>query len=384
MTVITKTGDLEKICERFKSAPYVTVDTEFLRDNTFWPILCLIQLGIPGEAYAIDPLANGLKLDSFYELMAAPDVVKVFHAARQDIEIFVHEADMVPHPLFDTQIAAMVCGFGDSAGYEMLVNSLAGANLDKSARFTDWSHRPLTDRQITYALGDVTHLCVVYEKLSARMEKNGRLGWLAEEMSILSNPDTYRSDPEDAWKRLKTRNRNKRFLALTRELAAWREREAQSRNIPRNRVMKDETIMELAGSRAASLDALGRVRGMTRRYSTEPHGLELLKVIDKVQKLPESDLPPAPPQPSRVNVGPEIELLKLLLKMISQQQDVASKLVANASDLEDIATGNHDNVAALKGWRYELFGREALAVLAGNLGFTVRKGKLVTIPVEAD
>lgn len=384
MKVITTTEELAEACTRLKASPYITVDTEFMRDHTYWPVLCLIQVGNPQEAHAIDPLAKGLDLTPFYDLMFDPAILKVFHAARQDIEIFVNRTGKVPQPLFDTQVAAMVCGFGDSAGYETLVNRLAGATLDKSARFTDWSHRPLTPRQIEYALGDVTYLCTVYEKLSAKLEKNGRIEWLDEEMAVLTSPDTYRLDPEEAWTRLKTRNRNRRFLGLVQSLSAWREREAQSRDVPRGRILKDETLLELAALRPTNLDMLDRVRGISKRYSTEPHGYELLDVVGRVLAAPESAMPSLPPQHGHQAPGAESDLLKLLLKMKSTEFGVAAKLIATSEQLEDMAEGKNADNPVLKGWRWELFGKEALGILRGKQGFAMKDGRLITFDLTED
>jgi ribonuclease D len=381
--VITKTDELQKLCERLKFAAYITVDTEFMREHTYWPILCLIQVGTPDEAHAIDPMAHGLDLSPFFDLMTDSNILKVFHAARQDIEIFVHLTGKVPHPLFDSQVAAMVCGFGEQAGYETLVSRLVGANLDKSARFTDWSHRPLTPRQVEYALGDVTHLCIVYEKLAETLAENGRTNWLDEEMAVLMRTETYLVEPDEAWLRIKSRNRNRRFLALVKELAAWREREAQNRDVPRGRIVKDETLLEIAALRPANLDTLEKVRGISKRYSTEPHGNELLDVIAKALKIPDSELPAAPPAPAMIATGPETDLLKLLLKMKSQEHGVAAKLVATSEQLEDLATVKSADNPLLKGWRWELFGREASAILRGEVGFAVRHGNLVTFEVDS-
>jgi ribonuclease D len=382
MKVITKSDDLKNLCERLKFSSYITVDTEFMREHTYWPILCLIQVGTPEEAHAIDPMAAGLDLTPFYDLMSDANILKVFHAARQDIEIFVHQTGRVPHPIFDTQVAAMVCGFGDSAGYETLVSRLANAQLDKSARFTDWAQRPLTSRQVDYALGDVTHLCVVYEKLAALLAENGRVGWLDEEMATLERVETYRTEPEEAWLRLKTRNRNRRFLGMVKSLAAWREREALTRNVPRGRILKDDTLLELAALRPTGLDELDKVRGISKRYSSEPAGGELLAVITTALKMPDNDLPPAPPHPATQATGPETELLKLFLRIKGQEHGVAAKLIATTDQLEELAAGKDAENPVLKGWRWEIFGKEALAVLKGKMGFAFKNGSLMTFPLD--
>ena len=368
MDIVTTTAALAAACERLSNADYVTIDTEFIRETTYWPLLCLAQLGGPDEALAVDALADGLDLSPLFELLADPGTLKVFHAGRQDVEIFYHLAGVVPAPMFDTQIAAMVCGFGDSAGYETLVSKLTGESLDKHSRFTDWRRRPLTDRQLRYALGDVTHLRVVYDKLSARLKKTGREGWVAEEMAVLTNPDTYASHPEEAWKRLKIRSSERRFLGLVRALAAWRDREAQSRDLTRNRVLRDEVLMGIAAHTPGNATELGAIRGVTKGFADSKGGKFLLAAVADALALPDSDLPKRKRnKPPSASVGPTIDLLKVLLKMKCESHGVAPKMVASGSDLEQIASGNGVATRAMSGWRHEIFGADAARLVAGEI-----------------
>ena len=384
MILITDTQTLAAFCARASTAPYVTVDTEFLREKTYWPELCLVQIAGPDEAVAIDALAPGIDLAPLMALLQDRSVLKVFHAARQDIEIFHHLSGLVPAPLFDTQIAAMVCGFGDSVSYETLAGKLAGARIDKSSRFTDWTHRPLTEKQLTYALADVTHLRVVYEKLSAALETSGRTPWLSDEMVILNDPKTYLLDPVDAWKRLKTRGGNRRFMAILRELAAWRESAAQKRDIPRSRVLKDEAILEIASNAPQSVDELARVRALGRSVAEGRLGGEILEAIARGiaaqhhSQEDESQRPEAPP-----GLGPLVDLLRVLLKLRCEDHDVAQKLVANAADLEQIAASDNAEVQALTGWRYEIFGKDALALKHGKLGLTAQGKRILVVELGA-
>jgi ribonuclease D len=377
--MITDSAELDAFCRRLRGAEFVTVDTEFMREKTYWPQLCLIQVGGPEEARAIDPLAEGMDLAPLFAVMRDTATLKVFHAARQDLEIFFNLMGGFPEPLFDTQVAAMVCGFGDSVGYETLATKLAKAHIDKSMRFTDWARRPLTDKQILYALSDVTHLRVVYEKLARRLERDNRAHWLNEEMAILTNPDIYRVDPENAWKRLKTRTKTPRFLGVVKELAAWREIEAQTKDIPRQRVVRDETLLEIAAHAPQTVEALERTRGFSKSQAEGRLGKAILEAVERGRSLPEEALPPAPerrdiPQ----GIGPITDLLKVLLKMRCEDHDVAQKLVANADDLELIAIDDEAPVAALKGWRREIFGSDALDLKHGRLALCLSKdGKRV-------
>lgn len=387
MTTITNTTELQAACAHLQGSAFITVDTEFQRESTYWPVLCLIQ--VAGEDYhcAIDPLAPGLDLAPFYALMRDKTVLKVFHSARQDIEIFVHEMGDVPHPLFDTQIAAMVCGFGESVGYETLVSRLTGARLDKSVRFTDWSRRPLSPRQIDYAISDVTHLRTIYEKFHAMLAKSNRESWLDEEMAVLTNPATYRADPKEVWKRLKPRSKNARFLAVVQALAAWREEEAQRRNVPRNRIVRDDVLLEIAAHPPTELEALGDIRGFSKSFAKGREGLALMTAVQEAMALPPADLPTVDGDgDARLQTGsPLADLLKVLLKLKCQRHDVASKLVASSQDLDLIAAyGPKADVAALKGWRHELFGADALALRDGTMGLAVRRGRLVLFDIAAD
>lgn len=383
MSVITNNEQLVALCERLSKSDYITVDTEFLREKTYYSKLCLIQVANEEEFHAIDPLHGGLDLAPFYDLMANENVLKVFHACKQDIEIFVNEAGVVPKPLFDSQVAAMVCGYGDSIGYEKLVLSLAGEQLDKSTRFTDWSRRPLTERQIDYALGDVTHLRTIYKKLNAQLEESGRNEWLTEEMDELMTADTYIIQPEDAWKRLKIRNSNRRFNAIARKLAEWREDVAQSRNIPRNRVVRDDVLMEIAAVRPTHANALGSIRGLSQNFGQSRQGIALLEAVQAGLDIPEEDLPKiSRKRPPSQNTDPVMELLKVLLKMKCQQQNVAPKLLANSDDLEKLAQNDEADIKALSGWRYEIFGKDALALKHGEIGFAIKDHEIIILPLE--
>jgi len=383
--MISDTQSLAAFCERLSHTEYVTVDTEFMREKTYWPQLCLVQLAGPDEAHAIDPLAPGIDLRPLYDLMANPKVLKVFHAARQDLEIFLKYADAIPSPMFDTQVAAMVCGFGDAVGYETLVAQLAKARIDKSMRFTDWSLRPLSEKQIQYALADVTHLRVAYEKLVAKLEKNGRVAWLGEEMAELTAPSTYRVPFDDAWRRLKPRSSSPRFLAVLRELAAWREREAQERDLPRQRVVRDEMLTEIAAHHPTNVNDLARTRGLGRGLVEGKMGQAILDAVARGMAVPEDQ---APTPLDRVDMprglGPVVDLLKVLLKMKCDEHGVAQKLVANTADVEAIAADDDANVRALSGWRRELFGEDALKLKHGRLGlgFCTDGRRLRLVPLE--
>ncbi len=380
MSIITTTEALEATCARLSTAGYVTVDTEFMRDATYWPKLCLIQLASPTEDCIVDPLAPDIDLAAFYALMRNKQVVKVFHAARQDIEIFWHEAETIPDPLFDTQVAAMVCGFGDSVGYETLVKRLTGGSVDKSSRFTDWSRRPLSDKQIQYAAGDVTHLRKIYEVLARRLTQTGRARWVAEEMAILQAPETYSLRPEDSWKRLKMRFKGQKGLAVLVEVAAWRERQAQERDLPRGRVLKDDALAEIATQIPRVLEDLDRLRAVPRGLSNSRAAASLMEAVERGLAMPEELIPvvkdaePLPP-----GIGPLVELLKVLLAMRCEEHEVAQKLVAKVSDLELIAAHEEADVQALKGWRREVFGTDALRLKRGDLAISARGKKILLI-----
>ena len=379
MVLIDSADALATFCQRQANADYVTVDTEFMRDKTYWPQLCLVQIAGPEEAAAVDPLAPGMDLGPLLALMADTRILKVFHAARQDIEIFVNLAGAVPAPLFDTQVAAMVCGFGDAVSYETLAGRLAGAQIDKSSRFTDWAHRPLTERQLHYALTDVVPLRTVYEKLAQRLAKSGRTQWLAEEMAVLTDLATYRQDPQESWRRFKLRSNNRKLLALVRELAAWREVAAQQRNLPRNRLLRDELILEIAAHAPVTVAELARTRGLGKNFAEGRLGGEVLTAVQRVLALPESEYPVPPPRREPPpGIGPLVDLLRVLLKLRSEENDVAQKLVADTEDLEMIAADDAAPVRALQGWRAELFGKDALDLKHGRLALTAA-GKRVKV-----
>ena len=384
MPIITDTQTLADFCRRVRTSSYVTVDTEFMRESTFWPHLCVVQVAGENEAEVIDALAEGIDLSPLYELMADTSVLKVFHAARQDLEIFYNAMKTLPAPLFDTQVAAMVCGFGDSAGYETLVRQLAGKAVDKSSRFTDWSHRPLSEKQVVYALGDVTHLRPVYEKLAAMLAKNGRTAWLDEEMAILTEPRTYSQPSEDAWRRIKGKPTNRRALAVLMKIAAWRDREAKRRDIPRSRVLRDEALIEIAHHAPQNIDDLARVRGMGRRMAEGQSGAELLAAVAEGVAIPDHDLPVIERTESLPRgLGPITDLLKVLLKMKSEEHQVATKLLASVDDVERIAAYGEDaGVAALQGWRRKVYGEDALALRSGRVAVVASKGALELVEIE--
>jgi ribonuclease D len=382
MRIITDTAALSAFAAEVEKAPYVALDTEFMRDSTYWPKLCLIQAASPGVEAIIDPLAEGIDLTPFYRLLANPRVVKVFHAARQDVEIFFHQGDVIPKPLFDTQIAAMVCGFGEAASYETLVRKIAHAEIDKSARFTDWSRRPLSKRQLDYALGDVTHLRVIYEALAKELQKSGRALWVEEEEATLKDPATYRLDPNDAWRRLKARSGSKKFFAALAGLAAWREREAQSRDVPRNRILKDEALMEIAAHPPANAEALSEIRAIPNGYAHSRSGKALVEAIQKALEMP----PPGAMLQENRRRGRDpspaaLDLLKTLLRLRAHEYGVAARLVADASDLEKLAAGEDDAVPALQGWRADVFGNDAVALREGRLAISLEKGEAVVIEI---
>jgi len=379
MDIITDNDKLGVVCSRLRLADFVTVDTEFMRESTFWPLVCLIQIASPDEAHIIDPLADGLSLDPLFALMADETVMKVFHAGRQDIEIFYHQGGLIPHPVFDTQVAAMVCGFGDSISYDQLVSRISGARIDKTSRFTDWSKRPLTDRQLTYALADVTHLRDVYASLAATLEEKGRANWVREEMEILTSTETYRQHPEDAWRRLKLRVRKPIELAVLKEIAAWRETEAQSRDVPRNRVLKDDALYEIAAQQPRSRDDLARLRALPRGYERSRSAEDILAAVGRALAIPTEKLPQLPRQRrGNGNTGAVVDLLKVLLKLKSENHGVASKIIATVDELEAIAGDDRAEVPALHGWRRELFGNDAIRLKKGQLAVAVNRNRLTT------
>ncbi len=377
MSLITDTEALTEFCARQKGAEFVAVDTEFMRERTYWPILCLVQVAGPAEAAAIDALADGIDLAPLLALMSDPATLKVFHAARQDLEIFFQLAGEVPHPVFDTQIAAMVCGFGDAVSYETLVKKLAGASLDKASRFTDWSLRPLTERQISYGLADVVHLRTAYERLQSKLEQNGRAEWFAEEMAGLVDPAIYRADPQEAWRRFRLRGRAEpKFLGVLRALAGWRETAAQQRDLPRGRILRDEAVIEIAAHAPRSIEALARTRGLGKGIAEGRLGRDILDAVAQglADPLPEELLPAKAETPS--GLGPLIELLRVLLKQRCEDFGVAQKLVASADDIESIAADDGAPVRALSGWRRDVFGKDALALKHGRLALTAGRNRI--------
>lgn len=384
---ITRTEDLARFCDLAKAQPYVTVDTEFLRERTYWSKLCLIQMALPpastakapgGEAVLVDPLAEGLSLEPLYDLFRHPGTVKVFHAARQDLEIFFHDAGLFPTPLFDTQVAAMVCGFGEQAGYETLVRKIAKANLDKSSRFTDWSRRPLSDAQKVYALADVTHLRVIYEFLGEALRTNGRGGWLTEEIAVLEDPETYLNRPEDAWLKVRTRTNSPRFLAILRELAQFRETFAQGRDIPRSRVFKDDAMIELASTKPLTEADLAQSRLLLREARKGEIAAGILAAVKA--GIEARDLPqPRGDEPGNPGNGALSDLLRVLLRAKADAAGVAPRLIASAAELDAIAAGEPD-LPALKGWRAEVFGQDALRLARGEIALSARGGVVRVVP----
>ena len=382
-TIITDTEALSGFCSRLATAPFITVDTEFLRESTFWAQLCVVQMAGPEDAAIVDPLAAGIDLAPFYRLMADERVVKVFHAARQDVEIFVKQAGAIPKPLFDTQVAAMVCGYGDQVSYDQLVNRVTGHQLDKTSRFTDWSRRPLTAKQITYAIADVTYLRDVYLSLSAQLAEQDRSTWVDEEMSVLSDPATYRTHPEDAWRRLKLRVKKPRQLAVLQSLAAWRETEAQQRDVPRQRVLKDEAIYEIAQQQPRDAEALGQLRTIPRGYERSSVARSILAAVESAFQIPDAELPRVPrSRPAPEHASAAAELLKVLLKMVAEEHGVAARVIASSDDLERIAADDEADVPALKGWRRRLFGEQALALKHGDLALSMSRKGVVAIEPE--
>ena len=382
MKTLTTTEALASFCKEAAQHPYVTVDTEFLRERTYYSRLCLVQVAFPGEgdenAVLVDPLAEGLSLEPLYELFRDESVVKVFHAARQDLEIFWVDAQVFPKPLFDTQVAAMVCGFGDQAGYETLVRKIVKEGVDKSSRFTDWSRRPLTDAQKTYALADVTHLRKIYEFLSAQLDKSGRSHWVTEELEVLTNPSTYIIQPENAWRRIKTRTNSSKFLAVVRELAAFREDYAQTNNVPRNRVFKDDALVELASTKPKTGSDLGGSRLLLREARRGAIAEGILAAVARGVNCPADKMPKLDRSKEKLQVNPALaDLLRVLLKSKTESAGVAAKLIAPSSDLDAIAAGQRD-VAALSGWRHEVFGADALRLCKGEIGLAA-KGQSVKV-----
>jgi ribonuclease D len=379
MELITTTAELAATCERLASHAFITIDTEFLRETTYYPLLCVAQLASPDEAVVVDALAPGIDLKPFFDLMANERVLKVFHAARQDIEIVWHRAGIVPHPIFDTQVAAMVLGYGDSISYDQLVQRITGDTLDKSHRFTDWTRRPLSPAQVSYAVSDVTHLRDVYLALVTDLGRRGRADWMDDEMEILTSPDTYRAEPERAWMRLKTRVRKPKELAVLIEVAAWREREAQTRDVPRSRVLKDDTVGDIAIQAPTTPERLAALRSLPKGFERSKWGEGFLDAVKRglardPRTLPQSERPKA-----TSNGAATVELLKVLLRMTSERHGVAAKVIATVDDLDQIAADDAADVPALKGWRRELFGEKALALKHGRLALAIERARVVTV-----
>lgn len=379
MDLITTTADLADACTRLAKHPVITVDTEFLRETTYYPLLCVVQIASAEEAVVIDALAEGIDLAPFFALMADENVLKVFHAARQDIEIIWHRANIVPHPIFDTQVAAMVLGYGDSIAYDQLVERITGHRPDKTHRFTDWARRPLSKEQVHYAVSDVTHLRDVFAALDADLKRRGRSDWVSEEMEVLTSPKTYDFHPERAWERLKTRVRKPKELAVLMEVAAWREQEAQSRDVPRSRVLKDDAVGDIATHAPTSLERLGGLRSLPKGFERSKWGADILAAVQRGLARDPATLPKIEKPRNNSNGAAIVELLKVLLRMTSERHAVASKVIATVDDLEQIAADDAADVAALHGWRRELFGEAALALKHGQLALAIEKGRVVRV-----
>jgi ribonuclease D len=382
MQPITTTSELAAVCRRMATLPFVTVDTEFLRETTYYPLLCVAQMASADEAVVIDSLAPGIDLAPFFELMADEKVMKVFHAARQDIEIVWHRAELIPHPIFDTQVAAMVLGYGDSISYDQLVQRITGDTLDKSYRFTDWTRRPLSEAQLSYAVSDVTHLRQVYTALVDDLGRRGRVDWVLEEMQVLTSADTYRMDPENAWRRLKTRVRKPKELGVLIEVAAWREREAQARDVPRSRVLKDEVVGDIAVQAPNTLEKLKHLRSLPKGFERSRTAEGIVAAVTRGLERDAKTLPQLARLPPPVNGTAVVELLKVLLRMISERHHVAAKVIATVDDLERIAADDDAEVPALIGWRRELFGERALALKHGKLSLAIERGRVAAIERE--
>ncbi|HEX4407362.1 MAG TPA: ribonuclease D [Xanthobacteraceae bacterium] len=376
---ITTTSALADVCRRMATHSFVTVDTEFLRESTYYPLLCVAQMATADEAVVVDALAPGIDLAPFYELMANEKVMKVFHAARQDIEIIWHAAELIPHPIFDTQVAAMVLGYGDSISYDQLVQRITGDALDKSHRFTDWTRRPLSEAQLRYAVSDVTHLRDVYLALVEDLKKRDRADWVEDEMRVLTSPETYRMEPDNAWQRLKTRVRKPKELAVLIEVAAWRERESQSRDVPRSRVLKDEVIGDIAVQAPTTIEKLKNLRSLPKGFERSRWGEAIIAAVNRGLARDLKTLPHQTRNQPAVNGAATVELLKVLLRMISERHHVAAKVIATVDDLERIAADDAADVPALNGWRLELFGEKALALKHGKLALAIEKGRVATV-----
>jgi ribonuclease D len=383
MNLITRNEELADACARLAVAPYVAVDTEFMREQTFWPKLCLVQIAASGIEVLIDSQAPGLDLAPLFDLMVNEKVLKVFHSARQDIEIVHHLAGVIPHPIFDTQVAAMVCGFGEAVSYSMLVKRLLNRNLDKTSRFTDWSRRPLSERQLAYAIGDVTYLRDLYPKLKAQLDQSERASWLNEEMAVLTDPATYELHPEQAWKRLKMRIKTPKSLAVLMELAAWREREAQTQDVPRARILKDEALYDIASQTPRTQEDLGSLRTLHNGFARSVRGRAVLEAVGRGLERDPKTIPPIergepmPPEAQAV-----VDLLRVLLKATAGRHGVAPKLIATSDELEEIARSDDTDVPVLRGWRKKLFGDDALALKRGELALAIKDGEVTVLAPE--
>ena len=380
MTLITESNKLAEACNRLTNEKFLSIDTEFMREKTYYPQLCLIQIAGEKEAIIIDALAKDINLNPVLELMENKTITKVFHACRQDMEIFYNLNHKIPSPIFDTQIGAMVCGYGESVGYDKLVRQITGIQIDKSSRFTDWSYRPLSKQQLSYALSDVTHLRTVFEALSSQLEKSGRIKWLEEEFKTVLNPETYNTPLDKSWKRLKVKTGKPRFLILIKELCAFREREAQNRNVPRNRVIRDDILLDIAARSPRSPSDLAKVRNLTTQFSQGKLGESILRVVEAANQIPDSDAPRLEKSDYfQHQKSALVDLLKVLLKLKSENFNVAQKLIANSTDLEAIANNNKANVLALTGWRKDIFGEDALLLKAGKIALSASNGKIELI-----
>ena len=380
MRLLTTTSELNQACAQFQTSRYVTIDTEFLREKTFWPKLCLIQIAMPGFEALIDPLAEGINMSGFFEILKNPDILKVMHGCRQDIEIFYKEAGIIPSPMMDTQVMAMVCGYGDSISYEALVKRIAKGTIDKGSRFTDWSRRPLNNDQLTYALADVTYLRDIFEILENELNKRGRLAWLSEEMDILTNPETYNQSPENAWKRLKFQDKRPHIMGVVIELAKWREIQAQTRDLPRNRILKDDAIREIALQNPKKPEDFDKMRSVPTGFIYSRNAAGLMEAIEAGRKLTKKDLPPPPPVfDNRPGIGPLVDLLKVLLKYCCEENQVAPKLIASVAELERIASDDNPDVKCMEGWRKDVFGAAAMDLKNGRLALASENDRILII-----
>ena len=380
MRLLTTTSELNQACAQFQTSRYVTIDTEFLREKTFWPKLCLIQIAMPGFEALIDPLAEGIDMSGFFEILKNPDILKVMHGCRQDIEIFHKEAGIIPSPMMDTQVMAMVCGYGDSISYEALVRRIAHGTIDKGSRFTDWSRRPLNNDQLTYAIADVTYLRDIFENLENDLKKTGRLTWLSEEMDILTNPETYIQSPENAWKRLKYQDKRPHIMGVVIELAKWREIQAQTRDLPRNRILKDDAIREIALQNPKKPEDFDKMRSVPTGFISSRNAAGLMEAIEAGRKLTKKDLPPPPPVvDNRHGIGPLVDLLKVLLKYCCEENQVAPKLIANVAELERIASDDNPDVKCMEGWRKDVFGAAAMDLKNGRLALASENDRILII-----